>query len=253
MSDDKKLKNNTHSISVLIPSYNEEIVIEDNIKRVITAFQKLDLKGEILVCDDGSSDKTKEIITHIAKENPLVKSFSYSNNRGYGYAFKYLLNNASCDFAIAMDADLSMDPEDTLMVFKDYFDDYDIIVGSRYKGIKAEYPLKRRIPSKIYILLNKILFNLTLQDTQSGFFAIKKEAYKKIPLESDGFSVLVEIFTRANALGYKIIEIPIKYKYETASGEASVIKCSINMFFETLKIKKNFNKFLKNYKKQSKV
>ena len=237
-----------NTISVLIPAYNEEAVIKQNVLNILKAFENSNTKGEILVCDDGSSDNTKEIILKLASEHSIVKAFSYNPNQGYGYALRYLLKKASSDFAVAMDADLSMDPTDTIKEFKKYFDDYDLIVGSRYKGIKADYPLRRRIPSKAYILMNKILFNMNLQDTQSGFFAICKNAYKNISLESDGFSVLVEIFTKANALGFKITEIPVKYIFDTTSGEVSVISSTINMFFETLKIKRNLKKFLKSRK-----
>lgn len=251
MSNATKTSETKHTISVLMPSYNEETVIEENIISVISVFEKLDVRGEILVCDDGSLDKTKEIISRIAGEKSLVKAFSYSPNRGYGYALRYLLSNASGDFAIAMDADLSMNPEETIKEFKKYFDDYDVIVGSRYKGIKADYPLRRRIPSKIYILLNKILFNLTLQDTQSGFFALRKKVYKNLQLVSDGFSITLECFIKAQSLGYKIIEVPIKYVFDNKSGEISIIKSSINMFYETMKIKKNLSQFLMDRKKRT--
>lgn len=212
-------------ISVIIPCYNEEKIIFESYKEVKSELEKLNHSYEIIFCNDGSTDNTLEELKKISEQdNNKVKLISYYPNRGAGYAFRQLAKNASGEVVIHMDADLAMKPRDTLTLFLREIEDTDIVVGSRYSKIKAEFPLYRLIPSKLLLSLNKILFRCSLKDTNSGFFVIKRNVVDGIKLNSDDFQIYTELFVKAIKNNFNIKEIPIRFIHKTESGEANIFK-----------------------------
>lgn len=223
-------------ISVIIPCYNEEKIIYNTYKELIRELQKLDGPYEIIFCNDGSTDNTLHILKKIQKEDDKVNIISYFPNRGIGFAYKELYKNVSGDIVIQMDADLAMKPADTIPIFLQEINDVDIVFGSRYAGIKAEYPLRRLIPSKVNLLLNNLLFNCKLRDITSGFFAFKKNTLDRISFFSNRFEIHTELFVKAKKNNFKIKEVPIKFIHRTESRDLSVLKYGPKVFVNILKL-----------------
>ena len=219
-------------MSILIPCYNEEKVIYNTYNEITKEIKNFTKDYEIIFANDGSTDNTLRELKKIRDKN--VKIISYSENKGLGHASKQLYKRASGSLLIQMDADLAMKPKDFLPIFLKEINSYDCMVASRYKGIKAEYPLIKIILSRAYYLSNKILFGLDIKDTQSGFFIIKKEVIDSLNLKSNGFEIHLEMFVKLKKNNFKIKEIPVKFIHRTRKSNS--LKLAIKMFFNTLKI-----------------
>lgn len=223
-------------ISVVIPCYNEEAVIERSYRRVKAALSRQPGEHEVLIANDGSKDRSAVILSSLATQDPSFIFIDYQPNRGMGHACRKMYERASKDLVIQMDADLAMDPDDTIPAFVRALEQVDCVVGSRYVGIKADYPLRRRIASHGYYALNKLLFDFALRDTQSGFFGIRRPVLQSLPMCSDGFEIHVEMFALLEKKGYSIREIPIRFVHQTESGEVSVFKAAPKMLRGSLRI-----------------
>ena len=211
-------------ISVAVPCYNDEKIILESYKEIKQELEKLSLSYEIIFCNDGSTDRTLEILNRIRDEDSNMRLISYSPNRGLAYAYKQLFSQASGEIIITMDSDLSMQPKDTLPLFLKEIKNADIVSGSRYAGIKPEYPLYRLIPSKINLFLARFFLNCRLSDTNSGFLAIRKRVLQELELISSGLEIYIELFLKAIKKGFVISEVPILYVHKTKSGEMSVLR-----------------------------
>lgn len=224
-------------LAVIIPCFNEERIIERNYDILSRELNKTGLTYEIIFCNDGSTDDTLEKLKKLQQAHSSIKIISYYPNKGPGYAYQRLYKSADADIILQMDADFSMEPKDTIPVFLQEIKDADVVVASRYKGIPATYPLRRRIPSRIYLTMNRLLFGLHVMDTQSGFIAFRNHALKGINIESNGFESLLELFIKLQMdKEIKVKEVPIKFTHETLTGETHVFFDGIQMFRNTLKI-----------------
>ena len=223
-------------ISVVIPCYNEKEVIFDSYKAIKQELEKINQPYEIIFCNDGSIDNTLEELKKINKCDENVSIITYFPNRGLGYTYRQLFAKAKGDIIITMDADLSMTPRDILPAFIREIRDADIVVASRYAGIKSNYPLHRLIPSKLNLFLNRFLFKIQLTDTNSGFYAIKKGALQKIILISNGFEVHPEFFVKALRENLKIREIPVRFIHNVGQGEINILREGPKAFLHTLRL-----------------
>lgn len=226
-------------ISVIIPCYNEAKILFQSYEELTFELKKTNRTYEIIFCNDGSTDNTFEKLNYLKKLDDKVKIIGYYPNRGAGYAFRQLSKNATGGIIIHMDADLAMKPQDTLDLFLYEIKSHDIVVGSRYGKIKAEFPLSRLIPSKILLFINRFLFECPLIDTNSGFFAVKRKVLETVKLNSDDFQIYAELFIKALKNNFLIKEMPVKFIHKTESGEVSVLKhfCKVlkdifNLWFE---------------------
>jgi glycosyltransferase involved in cell wall biosynthesis len=223
-------------ISVIIPCYNEEVIIKKSYNKLKSALKNKKYNYELIFCNDGSTDETLKILKRISSIDPTIKIISYSKNKGPGYAYKELYKAASGNVVIQMDADMAMDPKETISRFMDEIKDYDVVVGSRYCGIKADYPFYRNITSRIYFGMNKLLFNFELADTQSGFFAFRNHVLSQLQLKSNGFEIHIELFDQIHKKNFKIKEIPFKFIHNTTSGETSILTEGPKILINTIKI-----------------
>ncbi len=229
------------SISVVIPCFNEEPIIERSFRRVKEVLEKGDVDYEIIIANDGSTDNSPRILSRIAAADPSLVFIDYQPNRGMGYACRQMYRRAAKDIVIQMDADLAMDPADTIPAFKRELESADCVVGSRYMGVKADYPLRRRIASRGYYLLNLLLFQMPLKDTQSGSFGIHREKLQALDLKSDGFEIHVEMFAKLIRKNCSIKEIPIRFVHQTESGEVSVLRSAPKMLMGSLRIRRSLH------------
>jgi glycosyltransferase involved in cell wall biosynthesis len=231
------------AISVIVPCYNEEKIIARSVATLLDAMSACTPDFEILLSNDGSVDRTFEIIRALAERHPHVRALGYDVNRGAGHAFRHALAQARGDHVVHMDADLAMDPLEVCRRFLAELAACDIVIASRYLGERADYPLRRRIPSRIYGVIFRTLFGVTIRDAMSGFFGFRRAILEQIPpLESDGFEVYVELFVSASRRGLRVVEIPMKFRHQTESGEMSVLRQAPKQFLNTLRIWKKLRR-----------
>lgn len=207
-------------ICVIIPAHNEAA----NIARLIQDIKKYQL--EILVIDDGSSDRTFQIAN-----NSGVQVMFNLNNQGKGASlikgFKYALDN-NFDAVITMDADGQHLPQDLpLFIESAKNQDIHIILGNRMLNTEG-MPILRVVTNKFMSWFISTITKQVIPDTQCGFRLIKKEVLKKIKLRTSKYETESEILIEASRLGFKITSIPIKSVYRRG-------KSRINPFIDTLR------------------
>lgn len=241
---------NSPMLSIAIPCYNEENIIAASYRRLKDVCEAQGISYEIIFGNDGSSDRTLEMIEGFAARDQQIRVTSHYPNRGAGFTYREMWQAARGEIILHMDADLAMPAEVAVPTLLGALKDgADVAVGSRYVGIKAVYPLKRVVFSRGYTMLTRLLFNLDVVDTQTGFIGFYKRILPKLAPQSDGFEILVEFIAQANALGYRIVEVGIPWIHDTTSGETEVWSESIKMLTGTMRVKRRFIRFKRELRK----
>jgi glycosyltransferase involved in cell wall biosynthesis len=210
------LKNIKEKISVVIPAYNEGAIIKESLEETVKTFTEFGCDYEIIVIDDGSSDNTISEALKVADQYPQVKVKRNMENYGKGRALKKAFRYLSGEYVVFLDADLDLHPGQVHTLFDIMkLDEADVVIGSKlHENSIVEYPLSRKIISRIYYWIIKILFSLPVHDTQTGLKLFKakvlREVFPKILVKKFAFDL--EILANAHHCGYKITEAPIVLK-----------------------------------------
>lgn len=234
-------------LSVVVPCFNEASIILDSFERLRSALADQSVSWEVIFGNDGSSDGTLELIQTLAEGDARVRVTNHYPNRGAGYTYREMYADARGDIILQMDADMAMPPEETLPKLLKALEGADVAVGSRYMGVEVEYPIKRRVFSRGYTMLTRLLFHLDITDTQTGFLGFYKKILPDLDLQADGFELLVEFIAQANARGYRIAEVGVPWYHDITSGETDVWRESVRMLSGTLRVKRRFNRFVRNH------
>ena len=196
-------------IVVGIPAFNEE----KNIAKIIVKLQKV--ADSIIVCNDGSTDLTKEICERMG-----VEVINHTKNLGYGAGIRSIFLKAAdmdSDILVTFDADGQHRIEDIASVIEPITkNNADIVIGSRFlKDENSEnVPKYRKIGIKAITSITDSVTNLKLTDSQSGFRAYTKKVLKEIIPSDKGMGVSTEILIKASQKKFKVQEVPIKILYE---------------------------------------
>ena len=196
-------------LSVIIPVLNEEATIKTILSKVI------DLKDiyEVIVVNDGSTDKTLEILKGLkksAKYNQKLKIFSHKTNLGKGSAIRTGIKQAKGDFVIIQDADLEYDPNEftklTSIITKDK-----AVYGSRIMGKGKHAYLRTYLGNIAITTFCNILFGSKLTDSYTCYKLIPSRIFKSLNLKSTGFEIEAEITAKLLKKKVKIDEVAINY------------------------------------------
>ncbi|MCW1296189.1 MAG: glycosyltransferase family 2 protein [Candidatus Parvarchaeota archaeon] len=224
-------------ISIVVPCYNEEKNIEKCYRDITTELIKLGIKDyEIIFEQEGSTDRTLEIMKKIEKLDKRVIALDLGNKRkGKGFGLRACFEKAHGELIITMDADLSVKP-DIIKKFMDESKENDIIIASRFiRGGESRRPILRNFLSFCYNLISRILLNVDVRDAQSGFKAIKKEVIKNIELKIDGFEIDTELLAKAKKMGFRIKEVPATW-IQAKESKVNPIIDSLKMLKGLIKI-----------------
>lgn len=202
-------------LSILIPVFNES----KTLKKILARIEKVDLgdiRKEIIIIDDGSTDGSREIIKKLGRK--YVRIFQ-PRNQGKGAALKAGINAATGDFIIFQDADMEYNPEDYIKLLQPILGNKaDITFGSRFENQKFVLFGKNRIIHPTHYIGNKFLtfaFNLLygtkLKDVEPCYKMFKSNILKNVNVASNGFEYDIELMCRLVKKGHKIIQIPIRY------------------------------------------
>lgn len=212
-------------ISVIIPAYNEERVIRSSIKSIVSYMSENFKSYEIIVVDDGSTDKTPEILREFSGE---IRVLTNAKNMGKGYCVKKGVMYAKGEKIVFTDADMAY-PQKYIKEFSKVLDTTDMVIGKRDSG-RSAYPFYRRLMSSALSYANRVIFSNMPSDTQCGIKGFRKTTAKSIfdRCTINGFGFDIEIICIANKLGKSIRE----YSVHMASYEQS----NVNPVTEPYKI-----------------
>jgi len=217
------------TLSIVIPAFNEEARLPSLIGNLgSAAAAAVEATGmdlvEILIVDDGSTDRTPTILREAAEGDPLVEPlFAYEGNRGKGAAFAAGVERARGDFVLLADADLSTPlTELSKLTAAIRGGAADIAIGSRaVPGAVVERgPWHRKLLGFSFNGSVRLLTGLRLRDTQNGFKLFPTSAAKRLVAEQtcEGFAFDVELLMRADRAGLRIVEVPILYMHDSRSS-----------------------------------
>ncbi|MBU2609717.1 MAG: glycosyltransferase family 2 protein [Chloroflexi bacterium] len=211
-------------LSVVIPAYNEEDGIADIMARVLAIKPALAAVGvadlELIVVDDGSSDRTAEIVA----ATPDVHLVRHETNKGYGAALKTGWCAARGDLLGFLDADGTYPPEYFPELCRHALDGAELVVGSRRSGDESEMPLVRRIGNFIWSTLVSLLGRERVIDPASGMRVFKREILERIYPLPDGLNLTPVMSTRAIHEGVKLVEVPIPYRERVGRSKLNVLR-----------------------------
>jgi glycosyltransferase involved in cell wall biosynthesis len=206
------------SISIFFPALNEEGTVarlaEDFLEIIRSSFDR----GELIIVNDGSTDRTGEISDRLARESgEFVRVIHHEKSSGYGNALRAGFEAARHDLVFFTDGDYQFDVNDLHAALR-HIGEYDVVVGYR-QG--RQDPKHRLLLSRGYNGLVRMLFGLKLRDVDCSFKLFRKEALGKINIESTGYFIDTEIMVKANRAGLRIKEIGVRHLPRT-SGVSKV-------------------------------
>ena len=209
---------NVAKLSIFFPFWNEEANIEKVVRRAIPVAEHVAQKWEIIMVDDGSSDRTLKIAKKLASGDPHLRVVSHVPNRGYGAALKEGFAHARYDLVVFNDGDGQFEFGEVTR-FLEKIGDADIVIGFRKKRI--DHPL-RHILMNLLKVWDFVFFGFYYRDIDCGFKMFRKSALAMIqPLLSEGAMIATEVLARAQRAKLRIAEVEVSHyprKFGNQSG-----------------------------------
>ncbi|MGB3057561.1 MAG: glycosyltransferase family 2 protein, partial [Candidatus Omnitrophota bacterium] len=198
-------QNSEIELSVVMPCLNEEKTLGTCIKKAIGSMEKMGIKGEVVISDNGSTDNSVEIA------ESLGARVVYEPTKGYGNALVKGITEARGKYVIMGDADESYDFSDIERFVNKLREGYDLVMGTRLKGEikKGAMPLLHRIGNPLMTRFLNMLYKTGISDVHCGMRAFSKEAFNKLDLKCGGMEFASEFVIKAVKEKLKITEIPI--------------------------------------------
>jgi dolichyl-phosphate beta-glucosyltransferase len=226
-------------LSIIIPAYNEEKRIKNTLEKILDYLSTRNYTCEIILIDDGSTDRTSDKAREIIKGDRLV-IIKNPVNMGKGYSVKNGILSSKGEILLFSDADLSTPIEELDKILLWIEKGYDIVIGSRALPESIiEMPQRwlRHTMGKIFNFLVQVFIINGFKDTQCGFKCFKREAAMRIfELQKlSGFAFDVEILLIARRFGFNIKEAPVRWM-NSPKSKVHIIKGSLSMLMELFKI-----------------
>ncbi|MGE3273067.1 MAG: glycosyltransferase family 2 protein [Chloroflexota bacterium] len=231
------------SISAVLPAYNEEQVIAHSVAAMVKTLEALDADYEIIVVNDGSRDRTGEILAQLGQENPRVRMVAHERNQGYGAALWTGFTSARKDLVFLTDGDKQFDV-DELRLLLPMMDGADMAIGYRQK--RADPPM-RLLNAWGWKLLVNGLFGYTARDIDCAFKLFRRSILDRVDVHARGATFSAEFLIKARRLGYVIRERAVSH-YPRPAGVATGAKPAviIRAFRELLRLRLNLDADLAN-------
>jgi len=228
-------------VSIIVPAYKQEKTIKNDIEKIENVMSQLRYDYEIIVVVDGFIDETFENAKKIKSAKVIV--IGYQHNHGKGYAVRFGMAKAKGSIVAFIDAGMDLNPNGISMLLE-YFVwyDADVIVGSKlHSASKVNYPTQRKILSLGYRFLVKLLFGLTVKDTQVGMKFFKRKVLEDVlpRLLVKDYAFDIEILAVAYRLKYsRIYEAPVELEFKNSSTitSANLWRTILLMLNDTLAV-----------------
>ncbi|MGH9379030.1 MAG: glycosyltransferase [Thermoanaerobaculia bacterium] len=201
-------------LSVVVPLYNERYLVGELLRRILETPARDDVKLEILVVDDGSTDGSGEIVSRLAADHPEIRLLAQPENRGKGAAVRRGIREAQGDLILIQDADLEYDPRDYGRLLKPVFEDgADAVYGSRFLAAERRRVLyfRHTLGNRLITFLSNWFTDLNLTDVETCYKLVRAPLLKSIPLRSNDFRLEIELTAKLAKRHCAIFEVPISY------------------------------------------
>jgi len=219
-------------ISAFFPAHNEEANVEELTRKMLRVLSEICDDYEVIIVNDGSTDRTKEIAENLAREDRHIRVLSHETNKGYGAALRTGFYNSRFEWIFFTDGDGQFDVNEIKELVK-YTDMADLITGYR---IKRQDPFIRKLNAFAWGTLVKLLFGFRVKDVDCAFKLVRKEIIDKAKLESDGALISTELLAKATRMGYKIMETGVHhYPRKAGTQTGAKIKVIVKAFVELFK------------------
>lgn len=239
-------------LSIVIPAYNEELRLPTTLERIAAYAERSDREVEVLVVDDGSTDRTAAVAESFRGRIPALRVVSNGRNRGKGYSVRHGVRESRGRIVLFTDADLSapIEEADKLIEALEHFD---LAIGSRAVNRSLITVHQSAFREFAGILFNKVVrvsLRLPFVDTQCGFKAFLRERcrilFEQQTIERFGFDP--ELLYLARHHGLRAVEIPVRWGHSPAT-KVSMLRDSMQMFLDVFKIR--WNSLLGRYPRNS--
>ncbi len=213
------------SLSVLVPVYNEQYLVEASLRRLLVLAESALLNRiQIIVVDDCSRDQTPDVLERLQRDLPDDRGklewlfFRHQRNQGKGAAIRTALEHAQCELTVIHDADLEYHPRDLLQMLPLFLNEHaDAVFGSRFMagGFKRALFFRHSIGNNMLTFLCDLASDLNLTDMETCYKMVRTELLRSIPLVSGDFRIEPEVTIKLAKRGARVFEVPISYSGRT--------------------------------------
>jgi glycosyltransferase involved in cell wall biosynthesis len=222
---------------------NEEGNVGPLTEDILAVYAEKNIDGEVLLIDDGSTDRSSEICDQLAKDHPNVRAVHHEKNLGRSYAIRTGFQQAKGDVVIIMDADRQYEPKQIPLFLAKMDEGFDVVTGWRRE--RTDTFIRRFISRTYNRFIIRRKFKLQIKDQNSGFKAFRREKAVAMGFDPEGYQGLHRFILPLAALkGLKIAEVPIVH-YDRPSGKSYIKFYTVP--FITLR---DFSKFKKDHKEE---
>jgi glycosyltransferase involved in cell wall biosynthesis len=198
----------SRQLSVMMPVFNEEHTLETILGHVLDRPEV----GEVIAVDDGSTDRTWEILKLVAARDPRVRPIRHESNRGKGTALRTAIAELRMPFALVQDADLEYDPRDYSTLLQPLLEGRaDVVYGVRGFAGQTAFSFWFVMGNKLVTFAANLLFDCYISDVETGYKVLRTELWRRLGLKGRRFDIEPDITARVLRLGYRIHEVPIHY------------------------------------------
>ncbi|HSC45108.1 MAG TPA: dolichyl-phosphate beta-glucosyltransferase [Candidatus Acidoferrum sp.] len=229
-------------LSIIVPSFNEELRLPPSLERIAAYVAASRRATEVLVVDDGSTDRTAEVAAAYGDRIANLRVLKNGRNRGKGYSVRHGMLEAKGEHVLFTDADLSAPIEEADKLLS-ALEQYDVSLGSRAMDrslIKVHESAFREFAGIIFNKIVRIVLRLPFVDTQCGFKAFRRERcqiiFEQQRIERFGFDP--ELLYLARHHGLKAVEIPVRWSHSPAT-KINMMRDSVLMFVDVFTIRWN--------------
>ena len=225
----------------MIPAYNEESRLPQTLPKIVEFVAAQNYQAEVLVVDDGSLDRTAEIIEQFSLAHPCVQLVR-AEHGGKGHAVKAGMLRARGEYAFLCDADLAMPITELPKFLPPQQNSYQVAIGSREGpgAVRYNEPGYRHVMGRVFNWFVKLMAVPGFEDTQCGFkcfhYSVTQDLFSHQTI--NGFSFDVEVLYIAQKRGYRIVEVPIHWYYQPES-KVHPIKDTMRMVHDMIAVRRN--------------
>lgn len=227
-----------YPLSIFFPCFNEEPNVERVALGALAVARRISDDYEIIIVNDGSSDRTGEIADRLSRQYPEIRVVHHERNKGYGAALQSGFKSARKELVFYTDGDGQFNIEEITKLLP-LIEEYDIVSGYR---INRRDPVIRKVNAFLWGTLVNLLFKFKISDVDSAFKLYRREIFDQITMESQGALIDTEVLAKARAKGFTITEVGVTH-YPRQAGEQTGAKLTviIKAFKELFKLKSSFS------------